>query len=148
VSSGRWMLHIQGRFSSYESTFWTLPQQIHDHKGYQRIFLRQRMISPSTDCAHHQSIDGRKCQNIVRNCQNCRRVRLAKLSNRRVNEHGICVAVVFYCSETRNSDAKNNKRTFFPEATAYAKALALVASRAWHLLFSCQSSLVLQQITG
>jgi hypothetical protein len=48
----------------------------------------------------------------------------------------------------RDSDAKNNKRAFFPEETGYEKALALVASGAWHLLFPDQSSLLLQQINA
>jgi hypothetical protein len=64
-----------------------------------------------------------------------------------VNEHGIWVAVVFHCSEKRNSDAKDNKRTLSSEATAYAKALALVACGAWHLLFSDQRSLLPEQIS-
>jgi hypothetical protein len=68
------------------------------------------------------------------------------LSNRRVNEHGICVAVIFQCSEKRDSDAKNNKRAFSPEATAYEKALALVASGVWHLLFPDQRELPPGQI--
>jgi hypothetical protein len=80
-------------------------------------------------------------------CQKCRRTELAKLSNRRVTEHGICVAVVFSVEKKGTaSDAKNNKRTFSPEATAYEKALALVASGVWHLLFPHQRSLLLQQI--
>jgi hypothetical protein len=76
----------------------------------------------------------------------CRLARLAKLANRRVNEHGICVAVVLHCSEKRDSDAKNNKRAFFPEATACEKPLALVASGVWHLLFLDHKTIFPEQI--
>jgi hypothetical protein len=79
---------------------------------------------------------------IVRNVAG----RLAKLSNRRVNKYGISVALVFQCSEKRDSDAKNNKRAFFPEETAYERALALVASGVWHLLFADQRALLPEQI--
>jgi hypothetical protein len=65
-----------------------------------------------------------------------------------VNKYGIFVAVVFQRSEKRDSDAKNNKRAFFPEESASEKALALVASDVWHLLFADQKSLLPQQIKG
>jgi hypothetical protein len=65
-----------------------------------------------------------------------------------VNKYGISVAVVFQRSEKRDSDAKNNKRAFFPEEPASEKALALVASDVWHLLYADQRSLLPQQINA
>ena len=63
------------------------------------------------------------------------------------NKYGISVAVVFQCLEKRDSDAKNNKRTFFAEA-AYEEARALVASDVWHLRFADQRSLLPEQISA
>jgi hypothetical protein len=65
-----------------------------------------------------------------------------------VNKYGISVAVVFQRSEKRDSDAKNNKRAFFPEEPASEKALALVASDVWHLLYADQRFLLPQQINA
>jgi hypothetical protein len=48
--------------------------------------------------------------------------------------------------EKRDSDAKNNKRAFSPEADYSNATLALVAGRVWHLHFPDQSSFLPEQI--
>ena len=107
------------------------PTASHD-ETFTRVALSSRLVN-----------DGnvKISSEIVRNVAG----RLAKLSNRRVNKYGISVALVFQCSEKGDSDAKNNKRAFFPEETAYERALALVANGVWHLLFADQRALLPEQ---